>query len=157
MSHNYSDKYWTTYGIQVTHTQLAYKTFPRLCSLKAENLSSLLCIGLASCRAIGPVSVGDWWFSHSFLATNFPTSCVTKLSFSNRNRVGVTAWSSWLPNQMISLIWIFGFLFRYPDDLRNIVQQCANGWPAVEQTPIAETSIAPWARVRPRSFAMEGT
>ena len=26
---------------------------------------------------------------------------------------------------MISLIWIFGFLFRYPDDLRNIVQQCA--------------------------------
>ena len=96
----------------MTHTQLAYKTFPRLCSLKAENLSSLLCIGLASCRAIGPVSVGDWWFSHSFLATNFPTSCVTKLSFSNRNRVGVTAWSSWLPNQMISLIWIFGFLCR---------------------------------------------
>ena len=26
---------------------------------------------------------------------------------------------------MISLIWIFGFLCRYPDDLRNIVQQCA--------------------------------
>ena len=34
--------------------------------------------------------------------------------------------TSWLPNQMISLIWTFGFLFRYPDDLRNIVQQCAN-------------------------------
>ena len=37
---------------------------------------------------------------------------------------------SWLPNQMISLVLIFGFLcrssiFRYPDDLRNIVQQCA--------------------------------
>ena len=33
---------------------------------------------------------------------------------------------SWLPNQMISLIFMFGFLCRYPDDLRNIVQQCAN-------------------------------
>ena len=38
--------------------------------------------------------------------------------------------TSWLPNQMISLIWIFGFLcrsslFRYPDELRDIVQQCA--------------------------------
>ena len=38
--------------------------------------------------------------------------------------------NSWLPNQMISLVLIFGFLcrssiFRYPDDLRNIVQQCA--------------------------------
>ena len=32
---------------------------------------------------------------------------------------------SWLPNQMISLILIFGFLCRYPDDLRNIVQPCA--------------------------------
>ena len=27
---------------------------------------------------------------------------------------------------MISLILIFGFLCRYPDDLRNIVQQCAS-------------------------------
>ena len=38
--------------------------------------------------------------------------------------------SSWLPNQMISLVLIFGFIcrssiFRYPEDLRNIVQQCA--------------------------------
>ena len=36
------------------------------------------------------------------------------------------AHSSWLPNQMISLVLIFGFLcrssiFQYPDDLRNIV------------------------------------
>ena len=28
---------------------------------------------------------------------------------------------------MISLIFMFGFLCRYPDDLRSIVQQCANG------------------------------
>ena len=38
---------------------------------------------------------------------------------------------------MISLIWILGFLcrssiFRYPDDLRNIVQQCAR-WVLVEK------------------------
>ena len=31
---------------------------------------------------------------------------------------------------MISLILIFGFLCRYPDDLRNIVQQCANQSPS---------------------------
>ena len=42
--------------------------------------------------------------------------------------------SSWLSNQMISLILIFGFLrrsniFLYPDDLRNIVQQCARRFP----------------------------
>ena len=42
--------------------------------------------------------------------------------------------TSWLPNQMISLVLIFGFLCRssisrYPDDLRNIVQQCAS-WSA---------------------------
>ena len=30
--------------------------------------------------------------------------------------------SSWLPNQIISLIVMFGFLCRYPDDLRNIEQ-----------------------------------
>ena len=48
-----------------------------------------------------------------------------------------------LPNQMISLILIFGFLcrssiyiyiFRYPDDLRNIVQQCATVWCAAAKT-----------------------
>ena len=48
----------------------------------------------------------------------------------SKTKMLVHSTASWLPNQMISLVLIFGFLcqssiFRYPDDLRNIVQQCA--------------------------------
>ena len=44
---------------------------------------------------------------------------------------------------MISLVLLFGFLcrssiFRYPDDLRNIVQQCANDTHAVCPQPLRE-------------------
>ena len=48
----------------------------------------------------------------------------------SKTKMLVHSTASWLPNQMISRVLIFGFLcrssiFRYPDDLRNIVQQCA--------------------------------
>ena len=50
----------------------------------------------------------------------------------SKTKMLVHSTASWLPNQMISLVLIFGFLcrssiFRYPDDLINIVKQCASG------------------------------
>ena len=53
-----------------------------------------------------------------------------KMKYRPGFKENVTGNCSWLPNQMISMVLIFGFLcrsyiFRYPDDLRNIVQQCA--------------------------------